>query len=356
MKRLLILLLWSLSCLASAEPYLAVRAGLACSACHVNPSGGGLRNAVGNAFAQNVIPANALPESLQGWTGSLGSMLRLGGDLRTASTETRVDGQPSQRINGTEQARLYADIQLLADHLGVYVDEQLAPGKPLREEAYVRLSTQGMGWYAKAGQFYLPFGWRLQDNQAFVRSLSGINMTAPDKGVEIGMEQPNWSAQLVYSRGPGNRGGIDGHQVTGQLVWLQPWGRIGAATAQVTSTAGNRQSYGLFGGTNTGPVSWLGEVDLVADDGYPEGRRTQLATLLEANWLLRQGHNLKITSEFLDPDRHVANNYQDRYSLVYEYTPIAFVQLRGGLRLYRGIPQNAFDNRHLAFIELHALF
>jgi len=353
---LILILLLGLSALCQAEPYLAVRTGLKCVACHVNPTGGGLRNAVGVAFAQRTIPANQLPEALSGWTGGFADILRLGGYFRTASTETKVPSQPSQRVSGTEQFRLYADLQLLADRLGVYVDEAVAPDKPQRQEAYVRLSTPGMGWYAKAGQFYLPFGWRLQDDSAFVRQLSGINMTVPDKGVEIGMERPDLSAQLVYSHGPGIKGNVTGHQITGQLVWLQAWGRIGAATALVQSSAGDRQAYGLFGGTTTGPVAWLGEVDLISDDGYPEGRRRQLATLLEANWLVRQGHNLKFTSEFLDPDLKISNDYKVRYSLVYEYTPIAFVQLRAGYRSHGGIPQNNFDNRRQAFIELHGLF
>ena len=103
-------------------------------------------------------------------------------------------------------------------------------------------------------------------------------------------------------------------------------------------------------------MTWLAEVDLVSDEGYPEGSRRQIATLLEANWLVRQGHNLKLTSEFLDPDVDISNDYKVRYSLVYEYTPIAFIQLRAGYRSYGGIPQNNFDNRRLTFVELHGLF
>jgi hypothetical protein len=340
-----------------AEPYLAIRAGLKCAACHVNPTGGGLRNAVGNSFAQNVIPSNALPEALQGWNGSLlDDRLRLGGDLRTATTRTSVPGQPTRSVGGTEQTRLYADVQLVKDYLGVYLDQQLAPGKSERQEAYVRLSTPGLGWYAKAGQFYLPFGWRLQDSLAFVRQLSGVSMTVPDKGLELGHESDEWSIQLVRSNGPGNKGPVTGHQTTAQAVWLQPWGRVGAAAAQVKSSAGNRQAWGLFAGTTTGPVTWLAEIDLVSDAGYPEGKRRQVATLLEANWLVQTGHNLKLTSELLDPDRRVANDNKVRYSLVYEYTPIAFVQLRAGSRKFGGIPQNAVDNRRQTFVELHAMF
>ena len=67
---------------ASAEPYLAVQQGYACSACHVNPTGGGLRNDFGVVFAQNVMPATGLPDGVPAWTGRVGEFLRLGGDLR----------------------------------------------------------------------------------------------------------------------------------------------------------------------------------------------------------------------------------------------------------------------------------
>lgn len=342
---------------AGAEPYLAIRSGLKCAACHVNPTGGGLRNAVGNAFAQNAIPANALPDALQGWNGSLlDDHLRLGGDLRTATTRTTVAGQPTRSVGGTEQVRLYADVQLVKDYLGAYLDQQVAPGKSERQEAYVRLSMPGLAWYAKAGQFYLPFGWRLQDSLAFVRQLSGVSMTVPDKGLELGHESDEWSVQVVRSNGPGNTGNAKGHQTTAQAIWLQPWGRLGVAAAQVKAAAGNRQAWGLFAGTTTGPVTWLAEFDLVSDAGYPEGKRKQVATLLEANWLVQQGHNLKLNSEYLDPDRRVANDNKVRYSLVYEYTPIAFVQLRAGYRKFGGIPQNAVDNRRQSFVELHGMF
>ncbi|OYU26246.1 MAG: hypothetical protein CFE41_17105 [Burkholderiales bacterium PBB2] len=355
--RCLTLFLFAMPALVSAEPYLAVRYGMQCSACHVNPSGGGLRNAVGHAFAKGSVAAQALPPGWSDWSGSvLDQRLRLGGDLRSAATRTEVSGQPSQSTRGTEQARLYADVQLIKDRLGVYLDQQLSPGKSVRQEAYVRLSTSDMAWYAKAGQFYLPFGWRLQDSLTFVRQLSGVSMTVPDKGLEVGMERGAWTAQMAYTNGPGKRRSDAGHQLTGQLSWLQPWGRAGLSMAQVRAPGGNRDAWGLFAGTTTGPVAWLTEIDLVADSGFPEGKRRQFAGLLEANWLMAQGHNLKLGSEFLDPDRRIGNDHRVRYSLVYEYTPIAFAQLRLGYRKFGGIPQNAVDNRRQAFAELHAFF
>ena len=52
---------WSTPQLAHAEPYLALQMGYKCVACHVNPTGGGLRSAAGLAYAENVMPAATLP-------------------------------------------------------------------------------------------------------------------------------------------------------------------------------------------------------------------------------------------------------------------------------------------------------
>lgn len=350
------LLMLGLAGTVRAEPYLAVDMGLKCGACHVNPTGGGLRNDFGAAYTQQLMPAYPLPDSVPRWSGSVFERLRLGANLRAGRTDTRVPTQPAVSQTELSQLRAYLDLQVVRDHLGLHLDQQLRPGRPQRQEAYVRLTTADQRWYAKAGQFYLPFGWRLQDNTAFVRSLSGINMANPDKGLELGFEGESWSAQIVSSNGPGNVGPVRGDQLTAQALWLQPAWRAGLALARTRSTAGNRHSIGLFGGLRTGPVAWLGEVDLVADGGHAEGRRRQLSMLGEANWKLSTGHNLKFTSEWLDPDRAVSNDHKVRHSLVYEATPLPFTQLRGGYRYHGGIPQNNFDNRRTVFAELHLFF
>ena len=353
---MLVSLMAGLPLAGHAEPYLAIEQGLKCIACHVNPTGGGLRNAAGVLYAQYTLPAHSWPEGLSAWTGRIGDFIRVGGDMRASVSRTDMPNTTSQKVSELDQLRIYGDVELIADRLGLYIDEMLAPGNAQVQEAYLRYASPGMAWYVKGGQFYLPFGWRLQDNTAFVRVVSGIGMTTPDRGIELGLERNEWSAQLALTQGPGNVGTGSGHQVTGQVVRVESWGRIGAAAATTSSTAGNRQVVGLFGGLRTGPLVWLGEVDLVRDAGYPEGRRTLLAALGEVNWKMSQGHNMKLSGEYFDPDRHVRQDHKVRQSVVYEFTPIPFVQLRFGFRRHRGIPQNSLDNRQLAFAEVHGLF
>jgi hypothetical protein len=338
---------------ANAEPYLAVQQGYKCVACHVNPTGGGLRNEFGIVFAENVMPMRGLPDNVPVWRGKVGDFVRLGGDLREDWTRTDVPGEPTQQGWDLEQVRVYLGIDVIADRLLILVDEALAPGNPTLMEAYLRYGDPDLGWFARAGQFYLPFGWRLQDQGAFVRQVSGISMTTTDQGIEIGLEKPDWSAQIDFTNGAGNSGSGSGNQLTGQVSWVRPQGRIGVAASYTNSDAGDRNVIGLFGGLRTGPLAWLAEADLVHDQGFPEGTRSLLAALGEVDWNISKGQNLKLTAEYSDPDRSVPEDGKTRWSVVYELTPIPFVQLRAGYRKYDGIPQNDLDNRSQVFVEVH---
>ena len=81
-----------------------------------------------------------------------------------------------------------------------------------------------------------------------------------------------------------------------------------------------------------------------------------MASLVEADWKVAQGHNLKVAFEWFEPDDDVDEDEQTRASLLYEWSPIQFVQLRAGVRIYDGIPQNDLQNRKQAFLQLHGFF
>src|SRR6185437_3835534 len=171
----------------------------------------------------------------------------------------------------------------------------------------------------KAGQMYLPFGFRLQDQSAFIQQITGINMTTPDQGVEFGFEHGNWDAQLAATNGTaGGPENDHGKQYSAQLQYVMSRWRFGIAGNFNDADAGSKSAGGLFAGLRTGPISWLGQVDVVDDRSTPAASGRQLAALLEANWRIAQGHNLKLTDEYLDPNRSVRHDAQTRYSLVYE--------------------------------------
>ncbi|MBX6421389.1 MAG: hypothetical protein IRZ06_10370 [Nevskia sp.] len=363
MKRATMLMLvllaagWEARQPARAEPYLAVRTGLPCASCHVNPTGGGMRSAFGDSYAQTQMPQFRFdPAQEKLWLGQVNDFLRAGGDLRYDASFTDVPHQKRSDAFGIEDFRVFGAASFLKDRVTLYVDQLLAPGGALTREAYVLLWTPARQFYLKAGKLYLPYGLRLQDDGAFVRQASGIDYATPDNGVELGWQHGAWSAQLAASNGAGGGNETDqGKQGTASLVYVRPLWRLGGSFNFNDAGSGKRQQQALFAGLETGPIAWLAEGDYLID-GSVNPRRKLWAGLVEANWGFLRGHNLKFTAEHFDPDLEVAHDQQNRFSLVWEYTPLPFVQTRLGVRRYGGIPQNDLQNRKLVFLELHGFF
>jgi len=351
------LVLLALAAQANAEPYLAAQMGLKCAQCHVNPTGGGMRTVFGNTFAQTQLAAKRLGAEEDLWTGQVMKFLSVGGNARANYNFVDVPHQEQTNDFELEEARAYLDFGVIPNRLSVYLDQRFAPGNSTNLEANVRFWIKENALYVKAGRMYLPFGYRLEDDGAFVRQTSGINMQTPDEGVEFGVEHGSWTAQAALSNGSGGAPETDkGKQLTTRVEFVQSRWRAGASLLFNDADAGDRSGAGLFGAFNAGPVTLLGEVDYVDDDSIGVGGRKLMASLAEADWKIRQGHNLKLAFEWLEPNDDVDEDEQTRASVLYEWSPIQFIQLRGGVRLYDGIPQNDNQNRTQAFLQLHGFF
>ena len=115
-------------------------------------------------------------------------------------------------------------------------------------------------------------------------------------------------------------------------------------------------TWSAYAGYRWKQVAWLAEIGYVIDMSFPEGKRNQIVSLLEANWRYRKGQNLKITFEHLDPDDTLEENERNRWSAVWEIFPIQTLQFRAGIRVYDGIPQSDVQNRTEYFGQLHVFF
>lgn len=341
---------------ARAEPYLAVHEGLKCSACHSHPAGGGMRTAYGNAYAQTELPEQRIgsPDA-ELWTGAVTKWLSVGANFRADYRYTDTPEQEVQSEFAIGQGTVYAEVELVPDRLSLYVDEQFAPGGSLNREAYVRLNSAGGEFHLLAGQFFLPYGLRFQDDTAFVRMVTGTSFTTPDRGVQVGYEAGPWSTQLSVTNGSGGGAELDtGKQASWVGQYVREGWRVGASFNFNDADVADRQMQNLFVGVRTGPIAWLAEADLIRDDLPGGGERDGIAGYVEANWLFRDGHNLKLAYDYFDPDDDVDEDHDVRWSLVWEYVPIQFLQLRVGARIYDGPPQDDFMNRDVYFVEIHA--
>jgi len=343
---------------ANAEPYLAVYKGMQCSSCHSHPAGGGLRNNYGNTFAQTELPVERIGDNdAELWTGEVLSWLSVGGDLRAEYRYVDTPNSESASEFDVVRGAVYVEAHIIPDRLSVYLDQQVAPGASLNREAYVRLNSRSQKFFLAAGQFFLPYGLRLQDDTAFVRQVTGINFTVPDRGVQFGYESQSWTTQLSVTNGSGGGSETDkGKQVSLVTSYVRPRWRVGASINFNDADVGDRQMQNIFVGFKTGQIMWLAEADLITDDTPNSPERDSTAGFVEANWMLRRGHNIKLSYGYFDPDNDVNEDHQARYSVVWEYTPMQFLQGRFGARFYDGIPQSDVQNRDEFFAEIHGFF
>ena len=340
---------------AQSEPYIAVDKGLQCSACHTHSAGGGKRTAYGNVYAQTELSSWLAEKDGNYWNGQVNEWLAVGGNLRSQFEYSDADDEQDRSSFEVSRGNLYVEASLLTNKLSVYIDQQVAPGGSINREAYVLL--KGQSFRFTAGQFYLPYGWRLQDDSAFVRRATGINFTNPDRGVQLGYESSRWSHAVSITNGSGGGSETDnGKQVSLMTSYVAGRWRLGASANHNDADAGDRSMANLFGGIGTGQVTWLFEVDAIRDE-LPGGEvQDAVAGLVEGNWRFRRGHNLKLTYEYFDPDSDLSEDHETRWSLLYEWTPLPFLQARFGARANDGPPEFTDTDKETIFAELHGFF
>jgi hypothetical protein len=372
----IILIAWGTR--VQGEPHFAVREGYKCSQCHVNITGGGKRNGFGLIYTQTTLPATIISfESLQKLAGSLVSpdagtfvgsrvanFLSLGGDLRVENRTTFESGSGANQVDtrnefNLTEAELYIEANLLRDFLTFYLDQRLGPGGSSSREIFGLLRfPQLLDFYIKGGRMLLPYGWRLFDDSAFIRSRTGINYATPDTGVEFGFQPGRFTLNVAITNGTG--GGAEDNlfkQITTRAsVVFRHW-QVGWSFAYNDAPVARRIMYGPFAGLTFGRLTLLGEVDVIEDRDAETGDTiTQVAAFTSLNFLIIRGVNFKFSYEYLDPDTDVASNTRTRLVFGLEPFITQFFQLRLFYRRNESIPQRPSENADELFLEMHIFY
>lgn len=333
-----------------AEVYMAAKTGLKCMSCHVPPTGGGMRTEFGQIFGQTLSG-----DSTEAWNlaSRINPSLRLGGDFRASSRYIDTPQQENQFVNETDRVSLYLQVMLVSQ-LDLYIDQQLAPSSDNRE-AWIRYQSLDQSRYIRAGKFFLPYGLRLEDDSAFIRQVSGINFSAADDGIELGSDKGKWSTQLAITNGTASAAENNrDKQFSFRTAYVKPIWRLGASLNSNKSPSVKREMFNIFATLNLFNAQWLIELDQIKDSDNTTV--TQQVFFVELNKEIVKGHNLKLTLESHDPNTNVDEDQRNRNSLVWEYFPMQQLQLRSGIRISKGIPQNPQDNSDELFVNLHAWF
>jgi hypothetical protein len=342
-----------------AEPYIAVREGLKCSACHTNITGGGKRTQMGTGYGAIDLPwkpADLQSQKIPHYFSLINDLLSVGADFRALNRSTFSDGGSETNTFQTDKSNLYLQADLIRDRLTFYLDETIAPGGAQTREIFGMFhNLPGRGWI-KAGKFIHPFGLRMEDDRAFIREATGFNFNNPDTGVEIGFQPGPFTMMASITNGTSSI--VDNNlskQFVGTFGYIGDSFRIGTSASYNDAGDANRRVHGGWAGLRIKDFVFLGEADWIRDEELARDR-DQIVTYAELDYEFTDGWNLKIAYEFYDPDRNVDENERDRVITGIESFLTSFVQLQLFYRFNQSIPQNVPQNADELLLRLHIYF
>jgi hypothetical protein len=359
---------------AHAEPYLAIQEGYKCSKCHVNMTGGGKRTDFANIYVQTRLSSNFLnwrdylpaldededPEenppksdsTSSFFSGRLNDYIAIGGDFRALYEVVDTPGEGRDDAFNQRKQNIYLEIDLIPERVIFY--QTLDGGGDAREIVGILKGELAQEpYYLKAGQFFLPYGLRLQDDTAFTRAVTGFTYGTTDVGIEFGYEPGPWALHIAGTNGTGSSLETNlSKRITASAAYVQKIYRAGVSySTNKDADDVETQIYGLYAGAQFGRVGLLFEADVIDDETIE-----QFVSIFEINFLVARGKNLKLSYEYHDPDEDIYENANERYSLIYEPFLNQFLQARIGARDSSGIPQDPSLNTSSYFAELHLYF
>jgi hypothetical protein len=342
-----------------AEPLFAARTGLGCGSCHLNRTGGGGRTAYGAGYGAQTLPWKKIATPGRGlFEGALGDRVRVGLDARGGYLATFRDVGPYIGEAKLSEANAYLAVDLLRDRLSIYFDERIAPGGVSSREAFALYTIDRAGFYVKGGKFFLPFGLRLQDDEASTRRATGFTFESADVGAEIGADDGRWSTALSITNGTsGGAEGDNGKQYSWTGARVFSLGRFGLSVSTNDLPArAHRTVVGAFGTFRAGPVVVMAEVDAIRDNDGTNPERRGGAGHLEVDAAAHAGLTLRLFAGASDLDRSDAASRLTQWGLGIDWTPLPGLQIRGLYRARNG-PSSAPGARDdQATVEAHVYF
>lgn len=315
-----------------AEPHLAVRTGHQCQACHVNQTGGGKRNAFGVYYEQEMLPDLELPstDTFKMFDGRLHDAVWVGADLHVANL-TRSSSDETTNSFETPEGNLYLDLILGPGPLRLYSDVSLAPGGTRARELFAMLGRIPGHLYVKAGRFFPPYGWRLYDDDAFIREETGFNFRSPDDGLEIGWQPGPLNASLAITNGNGGAPDDETNKrVSFNTLWATNRFQLGASGASNRQGDTSQRLGGVMGGLKLHTrLTVLGELDFGRLENDAAGATTrQMLAYVQGDFWITGGLALRAAFDYSDPDSSESGDESNRVTAGGEWFAVTAMKVR----------------------------
>ena len=304
----------------------ARRCRATCGSCHVNPDGGMLRTAEGQYYGIRQLPLfGGIGAPLEKGLSLIKSnpFLTFGGDFRFMDILVTDQENKKSPYFFPMQGDIYLGSRL-GSHLSLLTQFGLERGgNAAVREVFAMVDRLPYNAYLKFGKFIPPYGHRLEDHTAYIRSELLVDQSNPvsySSGAEVGVEPLVFYGRFAYLNEdlrPADNTDATSSVYSGVFGWQGLWLQLGGSFLRVTDnrtwgaasglpsgTQGDRTAYGGYGSVNLWRLTWLFEYDLVQNDLAGEaGDFDEFITFNEINLLAFRGTTFKVRYETLDPNR-----------------------------------------------------
>jgi len=363
-----------ISSTANGTPRLAATYGQNCNLCHVNPSGGGMRNSYATTFiAPNELPLKPLPAHDQTrWPKpKLNDQISVGTDVRllylaTNNSQTAVGNLDNTffQMQGDFYVAFEPDPQFL-----IYLDR----GTGSEYEVFAMGRFLPLHGYLKGGRFVPDFGWRWDDHTRYAREMLDLDYPgATQSGIEVGFSP----GAFVFTSGLYNGNGgsqFDNNpqkMVVAKLMRRQRIGpvntAIGVSTRWNHGPASKERLWGIQVEAGGGKFAYLGDFFGQRNEAYDDpsslalldGRSRIWSWIMsqELDYRPIQGLDLYVGYDFYDPDLDYVNGTQYQLSLGSRIYLRHFLELEPIFRYERETVVGVVNEDKRLEIMVHAFY
>lgn len=355
---MIVLLTASIGAGASALPRFASRTGAKCQSCHVNPSGGAMRQAFGVQYGREQLPVPAWSKEfeLEDFSNVITNVLGIGADFRTLFFSQNIPDATARNGFFQMQGDIYLNFRI-AKKVSLFFKKGLRDGF----EAFGLFTILPASGHVKVGKFVPNYGIKTDDHTAYVRQATEFT---PERGrvertgieaaispgpftIMAGVYNADESSFAPTSNSKAILGRGEGMFKLADDLFLGLGGNVFTKkVAGITSTY-----YGGFGSFSWNSLTVLGEADWVKNKTPAGSEITGFATSIEADYPVIAGLDLKLGYDFFDPDTQFKTGATSRYSVGFEFFPLSGVEVRPVYRIVKESPANG--NKDEIHVLLH---
>lgn len=347
-------------------PRFALSMGGQCADCHVNPTGGELRNKGGFHFERNVLPMFSAHKAFN-VDDKIGENIFYGLDFRMQYLYAqKVKKTDFQRMSGA----IYTDVRV-DDKIDIYGSYDL-----INQfwEVYGIGYFLPNGGYIKVGTYSPNYGVRIDDHTAYTRGGDLHYITNEvmgliyqpgytETGIELGeyfssdlfitasVGNPHYGYSptdpAIFRNDPSYTASLQFTPVIAKKIPLL----IGGSYTTFKGTIGplfpkdypKVNMFGGFLGIGYGNFTIIGEYDIAKN--LTANNVDANALMVKADYLIVKGLDAAVRYDRFDPNTNVSNDELSRWILGFEFFPYDFIELRPQFRIqmeHPNIPDNSF--------------